>query len=139
MVVELPPACALALLPGPLMGTGMLMFFIWVISTAIALIWWRPLPVTEPVTESPYYERSVLLTIETRRSGTWIAEFTNVEDLKRNGIVEETFKAGDYLGILGSPARDPEKHIVAAIWEIRRPADGFRWSWQEWPGPPVIE
>ena len=91
------------------------------------------------VSKVDFKEPHVLLTIETRRSGTWIAEFTNVEDLKRNGIVEETFKAGEYLEILGSPARDPEKHIVAAIWEIRRSADGFRWSWQEWPGPPVIE
>jgi hypothetical protein len=81
----------------------------------------------------------VLLTIETRDSGTWVAECTNVEGFKRLGISEDTLKVGDYLEIVGSPSRDPDKRVIAAYWEIRRPADGMRWPLQEWTGPRVIE
>ena len=91
------------------------------------------------VSKVDFKEPHVVLTIETQGSGSWLAEFTNVADLKRNGIIEDTLKVGDFLEIVRSPARDPGKNIVAAYWEVRRPADGFRWSWQEWPGPRVIE
>jgi len=69
----------------------------------------------------------VMLTIETKNSGTWQAEWTNVESLARQGVRQETVKTGDLLEIEGSPARNPESRVVSALTEIRRPADGWRW------------
>jgi len=91
------------------------------------------------VSKVAFKDPHVILTIETRDSGTWQAEMTSAADLQRRGFSEDTFKIGDFLEIVGSPSRDPEKHVVAAYWEIRRPADGFHWTWQQWPGPPTIE
>ena len=69
----------------------------------------------------------VMLTIETAKSGTWQAEWTNVDSLARQGVRQETVKTGDFLEIEGSPARNPESRVVSALSEIRRPADGWRW------------
>ena len=69
----------------------------------------------------------VMLTIETKNSGTWQAEWTNVDSLGRQGVRKETVQTGDFLEIEGSPARNPESRVVSALTEIRRPADGWRW------------
>jgi hypothetical protein len=69
----------------------------------------------------------VMLTIETAKSGTWQAEWTNVDSLARQGVRQETVQTGDLLEIEGSPARNPESRVVSALNEIRRPADGWRW------------
>jgi hypothetical protein len=64
---------------------------------------------------------------------------TSIEGLQRMGISDGTLKVGDFLEIVGSPSLDPQRRVVAALWEIRRPADGAHWTWQEWPGPRIIE
>jgi len=69
----------------------------------------------------------VMLTIQTKNSGTWQAEWTNVDSLGRQGVRKETVQTGDFLEIEGSPARNPESRVVSALTEIRRPADGWRW------------
>jgi uncharacterized protein DUF6152 len=69
----------------------------------------------------------VMLTIETKNSGTWQAEWTNVDSLSRQGVGKETLQTDDFLEIEGSPARDPGSRVVSALTEIRRPADGWRW------------
>lgn len=69
----------------------------------------------------------VMLTIETKNSGTWQAEWTNVDNLTRQGVKPDTIHTGDFLEIEGSPARDPESRVVSALTEIRRPADAWRW------------
>jgi fermentation-respiration switch protein FrsA (DUF1100 family) len=69
----------------------------------------------------------VMLTIETKNSGTWQAEWTNVDSLARQGVQKETVHTGDFLEIEGSPARKPESRVVSALAEMRRPADGWRW------------
>jgi len=69
----------------------------------------------------------VMLTIQTKNSGTWQAEWTNVDSLGRQGVRKETVQSGDFLEIEGSPARNPESRVVSALTEIRRPADGWRW------------
>lgn len=91
------------------------------------------------VSKVVFKDPHVVLTIETKDSGSWLAEFTSPAGLKRMGIEEDTLKADDFLEILGSPSRDPERHWVAAIWEIQRPADGMRWTLGKWPGPRIIE
>jgi fermentation-respiration switch protein FrsA (DUF1100 family) len=69
----------------------------------------------------------VMLTIETKNSGTWQAEWTNADSLARQGVQKETVHTGDFLEIEGSPARKPELRVVSALAEMRRPADGWRW------------
>ena len=79
------------------------------------------------VTKVSFLNPHVMLTIETKNSGTWQAEWTNVDSLTRQGVRQETVQTGDFLEIEGSPARNPESRVVSALAEIRRPADGWRW------------
>jgi hypothetical protein len=79
------------------------------------------------VSQVSFANPHVMLTIETAKSGTWQAEWTNVDSLARQGIRQETVQTGDFLEIEGSPARNPESRVVSALSEIRRPADGWRW------------
>lgn len=69
----------------------------------------------------------VMLTVETKNSGTWQAEWTNVESLTRQGVRQDTVHIGDVLEIVASPSRNPDSRVVSALEEIRRPADGWRW------------
>src|SRR5436189_4189720 len=79
----------------------------------------------------------VMLTIETKNSGTWRAEWTSVDNLARQGVRQDTVQAGDFLEIEGSPARNPGWRVVSALQVIRRPADGWRWVLPD--GPRTIE
>ena len=79
------------------------------------------------VTKISFLNPHVMLTIETAKSGTWQAEWTNVDSLARQRVRKETVQTGDFLEIEGSPARNPESRVVSALTEIRRPADGWRW------------
>ena len=79
------------------------------------------------VSKVSFVNPHVMLTIETAKSGTWQAEWTNVDSLARQGVQKETVKTGDFLEIEGSPSRNPESRVVSALSEIRRPADGWRW------------
>jgi hypothetical protein len=92
------------------------------------------------VAKVSFKDPHVMLTIETKNSGTWEAEWTQATGLMRRGINEDTIRAGDFLEIEASPARNPDWRVVSALREIRRPADGWRWvSDAAWPGPRVIE
>ncbi|MBZ5633247.1 MAG: hypothetical protein LAO55_08970 [Acidobacteriia bacterium] len=79
------------------------------------------------VSKVSFLNPHVMLTIETKNSGTWQAEWTNVDSLARQGVRQETVQTGDFLEIEGSPARDPDSRVVSALTEIRRPADAWRW------------
>jgi hypothetical protein len=79
------------------------------------------------VTKVAFSNPHVMLTIETKDSGTWQAEWTNIDALTRQGVRADTVQAGDVLEIEASPARNPESRVVSALSEIRRPADGWRW------------
>jgi Family of unknown function (DUF6152) len=69
----------------------------------------------------------VMLTIETKSSGTWQAEWTNTDSLMRQGVRQDTIQAGDVLEIDASPSRISDARVVSALAEIRRPLDGWRW------------
>ncbi len=84
----------------------------------------------------------VMLTIETKNSGTWTAEWTNMNTLRLQGVVSGAIRDGDILEIEGSPSRDPKSRVVSALKEIRRPSDGWRWVISAGlgvPPPPIIE
>lgn len=80
------------------------------------------------VSEVRFAAPHVLLTIETKGSGTWQAEWTSIEALARGGVVADTVKVGDVLEIEGSPSKDPASKVVSALCEVRRPTDAWRWS-----------
>jgi hypothetical protein len=87
----------------------------------------HPVTLKGQVAKVSFLNPHVMLTIETKNSGTWQAEWTNVDSLARQGVQQETVQTGDFLEIEGSPARNPESRVVSALTEIRRPADGWRW------------
>ena len=80
--------------------------------------------VTKVVFDDPH----AVLTIETKESGIWLAEWTKPSTLRKYGVQADTVRTGDFLEIQGSPARDPKSRVVSALKEIRRPADGWRWE-----------
>ena len=82
---------------------------------------------TGQVSKVSFANPHVMLTIETKNSGTWQAEWTNVASLTRQGVKPDTVQTGDFLEIEGSPARNPDSRVVSALQVIRRPADGWRW------------
>lgn len=81
----------------------------------------------------------VMLTIETKNSGTWQAEWTSVDNLARQGVRQDTVQTGDFLEIEGSPARNPDWRVVSALQVIRRLADGWRWGAPRWPADDRIK
>ena len=83
------------------------------------------------VTKVAFNNPHVMLTIETKSSGTWQAEWTNTDNLSRQGVQQDTIRVGDVLEIEGSPARNPDWRVVSGLREIRRPADGWRWAYSD--------
>lgn len=92
------------------------------------------------VTKVSFKAPHVLLTIETKNSGTWTAEWTNLMALARAGVDENTIRVGDVLEIEACPSRDPDSRVVSALIDVKRPSDGWHWSRDTVPpGPRVIE
>jgi|KBSMisStandDraft_5_1062788.scaffolds.fasta_scaffold2288023_1 hypothetical protein len=92
------------------------------------------------VAKVAFKEPHVILSIETKGSGVWDAEWTSMMGLLRRGIDANTIRVGDILEIEGSPARNPDSRVVSALRDIKRPADGWNWKTEDvWPGPRVIE
>jgi len=54
------------------------------------------------------------------------AEWSNPNQLDREGITKETLKIGDRLIVSGSPGRTPEEYKVH-LKQVERPADGWKW------------
>src|SRR5215813_14085664 len=70
----------------------------------------------------------VLITLETVTQGDYTVEWNSVSQLARAGLKPAVVKSGDHLAITGSVNRNPEKHILTLVREIRRPSDGWCWS-----------
>lgn len=70
----------------------------------------------------------VVLTIETRNGIDYAVEWAAVTQLTSSGFPTAPVKAGDALVITGSINRNPKKRILTLLREIRRPADGWRWT-----------
>jgi hypothetical protein len=52
----------------------------------------------------------------------------NAAQLARWGVTPGTLRAGDRIVVTGAEMRDRSFHTVSLISEIRRPADGWRWT-----------
>jgi hypothetical protein len=69
-----------------------------------------------------------LLRVRTDKNVVYTAEWGNALQLRRWGLKPGTLRAGDRVVITGSPLRDRSFRTIALLTEIRRPADGWRWS-----------
>jgi len=69
----------------------------------------------------------VVITLQTENKGEYSVEWGSVYQLVRSGIKAIPVRDGDHLIVTGSLNKDPEKHILTLLREIRRPADGWRW------------
>jgi len=71
----------------------------------------------------------VLLTLRTESQGEYLVEWAALYQLSsRYGIKAAPVKEGDQVIVTGSVNKNPEKHILTLVREIRRPADGWRWA-----------
>jgi len=76
----------------------------------------------------------VLITLQTENQGDYVVEWGSLSQLTRQGLRLAAVKSGDHLAVSGSINRNPEKHILTLVREIRRPADGWRWA-PAWAAP----
>jgi hypothetical protein len=58
----------------------------------------------------------------------YTAEWANAQQLVQTGIRAGMLRAGDHVVVTGCPMRDRSFHTLALLTEVRRPADGWRWS-----------
>jgi len=69
----------------------------------------------------------VILTIRTKDSLVYTAQWVAALTLGNRGMKATDLKVGDVIVISGTPARDPVVHELARIEEVRRVSDGWRW------------
>jgi hypothetical protein len=69
-----------------------------------------------------------VLQLRTDKNVVYTAELGNALQLARTGMKPGTLRAGDRIVVTGCPLRDPSFHTISLVTEIRRPADGWRWS-----------
>ena len=92
------------------------------------------------VAKVSFKEPHVMLTIETKNSGIWEAEWTGVMGLMRQGISENTIRVGDSLEI--EPESRSQPRLARGVRSEGDPAPRRRMALGEhakWPGPRVIE
>jgi hypothetical protein len=86
----------------------------------------QPITVDGVVAEFQFINPHPYMIVDVRRGGTverWNFELDNRRELTDIGITEATFKSGDRIVVVGSPARqEPRKLYVE---RLDRPADGF--------------
>jgi hypothetical protein len=70
----------------------------------------------------------VVITLQTEDRGEYTVEWAAMFQLSRSGVTTDPFKLGDRIVVTASINRNPEKHILTLIREIKRPADGWRWT-----------
>jgi hypothetical protein len=69
-----------------------------------------------------------VLQLRTDKNIVYTAELGNALQLARTGVKAGTLRAGDRIVVTGCPLRDASFHTISLVTEIRRPADGWRWS-----------
>jgi hypothetical protein len=75
-----------------------------------------------------YANPHVVMKIRAADSTVYTVAWQAVGWVERNaGVTRTTFKLGDHLIVVGSPARDPASHEVTLLREVRRPRDGWNW------------
>jgi hypothetical protein len=70
----------------------------------------------------------VVITLQTENQGEYSIEWMAIFQLSRQGITANPFRPGEHIIVTGPVNRNPEKHILTLVSEIRRPADGWHWA-----------
>ncbi len=86
----------------------------------------QPVTVEGTIAQYQYVNPHPYMIVEVRRGGTaekWYFELDNRRELADIGITETTFKAGDRIVVVGSPARLEARKLY--VERLDRPADGF--------------
>lgn len=79
--------------------------------------------VVEFVLRNPHSQIRMEVSDDAGSAAIWTLEMDDAEDLVEQGIVADTFSAGDIVVVTGNPARDGSKAMF--VRELRRPADGL--------------
>ncbi len=69
-----------------------------------------------------------ILTLRTKDSAVYTAEWHSAFQLERMGVAPTALKVGDVIIVSGNPSRDAAAYRLAKLTEVRRPLDG--WSWR---------
>ena len=80
------------------------------------------------VTQVRWANPHVVLTLEIQNGGEYSVEWDAASLLSRQGVRTASVQEGDHLVITGAINKNPEKRILTLLREIRRPADGWRWT-----------
>jgi hypothetical protein len=86
----------------------------------------QPVSVEGTIAQYQYVNPHPYMVVDVRRGATvekWYFELDNRRELADIGITETTFKPGDRIVVIGSPAR-AEAHKLY-VERLDRPADGF--------------
>jgi len=103
-------------------------------------------PIAGQVERVQWKNPHVLIEVRTDAGDAYIAEWTDVLKLTRDGVSADMLKPGDRIEVTGSPKRpletidpayrylvDPALKVVSALTQLRRIGDG--WTWKRDPGP----
>jgi len=60
--------------------------------------------------------------------GTYRVEWGALNQMMRWNITRDTLHVGDHVIVTAAPTHDPAERRLSLVSEIRRPADGWRWS-----------
>ena len=84
------------------------------------------------VEELLFVNPHVILKVRAKDSYTYTATWRSAYQLGRTGVISTTLRVGDHVIVSGNPSRDTTAHGISKLTEVRRPADGWRWSQQSW-------
>ena len=60
--------------------------------------------------------------------GDYKVEWGALNQMVRWNITRDTLRVGDHVIVTAAPTHDPADRRLSIVREIRRPADGWRWS-----------
>ena len=60
--------------------------------------------------------------------GSYRVEWGALNQMMRWNITRDTLHVGDHVIVTAAPTHDPAERRLSLVTEIRRPADGWRWS-----------
>jgi hypothetical protein len=60
--------------------------------------------------------------------GSYKVEWGALNQMMRWNITKDTLRVGDHLIVTAAPTRDPDDRRLSIVTQVRRPADGWRWS-----------
>ncbi len=96
----------------------------------------HPISIEGDIEQVAYENPHTILSIRTI-DAVYILEWGALSQLRRANVEPGALKVGDHVVVTGSPFRDPSTHKLSILTDIRRPADGWRWSrWGQAPPTP---